>query len=286
MNLHEVYYPLTAAPFRRSESYQEVLPCQALRPYVRCFWGGEPVSEEVDPSSLITPDTCVDIIFRLDPISCQIDRTFCGIDLHSFSAPEAAPKSRPCTTFAIRFYAWTAAFFAEDSLCETKNGFFDADAHFPSLTKALTPLLWEAEDLSARATLAERYLLSHLRPQGCPPLVLEGIAQLLLHRGTLRTEALARELHISLRQLERLFHEYIGVSPKQLSSLVRYQYFWNDVLFQPDFQLQDAVFRYGFTDQAHLLREFKRFHTMTIPEARAYAWKHGVFLQDKPVTGC
>lgn len=281
MRPYEMYYPLTAAPFRRSESYREIAPCEALRPYVRCFWGGETVPGGADPGSLVTPDTCVDIIFHLNTSSRQIDSGFCGIDLCSFSAPEAAPNSGSDSTFAIRFYAWTAAFFAEDSLRETKNGFFDAGVHFSSLVKALAPLLLETEGLSARAALAEAQLLSHLRPHGCPPLVLEGVTQLLLHRGTLRTEALAREVHLSTRQLERLFHAYIGVSPKQLSSLVRYQYLWHDVLFQTDFQLQDAVFRYGFTDQSHLLREFKRFHTMTIPEAVAYARNHGVFLQDK-----
>lgn len=33
---------------------------------------------------------------------------------------------------------------------------------------------------------------------------------------------------IGERQLERLFSEYVGVSPKSLASMVRYQYLWSD----------------------------------------------------------
>lgn len=37
------------------------------------------------------------------------------------------------------------------------------------------------------------------------------------------------------RQLERLFHEYIGMTPKKLGKLVRYQFLWNGSsdLFEP-----------------------------------------------------
>lgn len=39
---------------------------------------------------------------------------------------------------------------------------------------------------------------------------------------------LKQETLIGERQLERLFSEYVGVSPKSLASMVRYQYLWSD----------------------------------------------------------
>ena len=35
-----------------------------------------------------------------------------------------------------------------------------------------------------------------------------------------------------------------------------------------------AVHKYGYTDQSHLLREFKRYHSMDIHEARTIALKY------------
>ena len=55
------------------------------------------------------------------------------------------------------------------------------------------------------------------------------------------------------------------------SSLVRYQYLWNELLTTPVFDVMDAVHHYGFSDQSHLLHEFKKYHTMLPEEARKYA---------------
>lgn len=39
MKLNDIYRPITATPFRQNEEHVEVIPCEALRPFIRCFWG-------------------------------------------------------------------------------------------------------------------------------------------------------------------------------------------------------------------------------------------------------
>lgn len=135
--------------------------------------------------------------------------------------------------------------------------------------------------MKERIRAAERYLLNHMHPERSNHILMEAVAELLQRKGSMPIGQLAGEVHTSSRQLERIFQENIGISPKKLASLIRYQYLWNDILYHPDFSVQDAVWRYGYTDQAHLLHDFKRFHTMTIPEARNYALEHVAFLQEK-----
>ena len=101
------------------------------------------------------------------------------------------------------------------------------------------------------------------------------------HKGNLRTESLSRSLHISRRQIERRFLEETGFSPKQLTNLVRYQMLWNGLLHRRFRSLSDAALELGYTDQAHLSREFKRYHTMNIHDALQYAAKDVAFLQDE-----
>ena len=85
---------------------------------------------------------------------------------------------------------------------------------------------------------------------------------------------------MSTRQLERLFHEYVGITPKKLSNLIRYQFLWRDILCEPDFDVIDAVYKYGYTDQSHLMREFKRYHSMDINSAKAVAFENVENIQD------
>ncbi len=82
---------------------------------------------------------------------------------------------------------------------------------------------------------------------------------------------LTQEVLLGNRQLERLFLEYIGVSPKSLASMVRYQYLWSEILYNKDFNIMDAVYKYGYSDQAHLCHDFKKYHSMNMSDARKHA---------------
>ena len=46
---------------------------------------------------------------------------------------------------------------------------------------------------------------------------------------------------------------------------------WRDMAGSRAFSVQEAVYRYGYADQAHLLNEFKRFHGVTPGEAMRIA---------------
>ena len=107
------------------------------------------------------------------------------------------------------------------------------------------------------------------------------VGTLLQARGNLRTAELPARTFCSARQLERQFTAWMGCPPKTLAGLIRYQCLWRDLLTAPDWNVQDAVALYGFADQSHLLRSFKRYHGMT--PARALAAARGAesvaFLQ-------
>lgn len=269
------YRPLTAAPFRQNEEYQEIAPrIPELAKYIRCFWGsGRPYLKKSADTGLVTPDTCVDIIYKVDHTANTINGGFCGINDVSFWSVGNSEDGHLVSVFAIRFYAWGAYGFSEDSMKDTKNQYLDVQSRFHWLDRLLQPRLFEKKSLEERMEIAEALLLQRLSGIRHSSLVYDAVAQMLLHKGALSTAELAKSCFISSRQLERLFHEYIGMTPKKLCNLVRYQFVWNDVLTNPAFHVMDAVWRYGYTDQSHLLREFKRYHTMDIQAARKYAYR-------------
>ncbi|MBP3704374.1 MAG: AraC family transcriptional regulator [Clostridia bacterium] len=283
MQLSDLYKPLTAHPFERTTAYFEAEPCAALKPYIRCFWGTvHPFfAPQNGVSELVTPDTCCDVIFTVNHTEGTIESAFCGTGDISFASYSYTQKPHLRSVFAVRFYAWSAAVFSGDTLRGTKNETSHADSHFAALRREIEPRLFETTALSERIRLAESFLLSHMRPERNSAAVQNAIYEILIHRGNLKTESLSRSLHISQRQLERRFHEETGFSPKQLSELIRYQYLWDGVLHHRFHSLADAALELGYTDQAHLARDFKRFHTLTIREALQYAEKDVVFLQDK-----
>lgn len=279
--LYEKYYPITATPFRHGDAYMELAPCDALKPYIRCFWGTRvPIQKsraDVSVLDVITPDTCADVIFQVNYTKNRIESSFCGIDDKAFIS-QADAEEGIVSVFAVRFYAWSAVLFSEESMQGTKNGFFDAGEHFEGLKRAMEPKLFVVSGIEQRAFLAEEYLLRNFSDSRENPLFMKAIWQIIEQRGDLKALELAKELHISDRQLERIFLQNMGITPKKAASLIRYQSLWQEVCRQPAFQIQDAVWRYGYTDQAHLLNDFKRFHGMSLRDARRHAAESNAFL--------
>lgn len=257
--------PITAQPFR--PGYREYSPCEALKPYIRCFW------TSINQSGrLIIPDLCADIIFDIE----NNEAFFCGV------SDEAFVSHRQTETFGIRFYSWTAALFAEDSLYKTLNGGFELGGHFRKLEKELAPKLAYAITVKQLIALSEEFLVNNLRERNCG-LFLNALGEIMNLHGACTAGDISKNLHIGNRQLERVFSEYSGLTPKKAAMLIRYQYLWRDILFGQCFNGADKAVEYGYSDQSHLLKDFRNFHTVYPKQAREIALKNVAFLQDNPI---
>lgn len=272
--LYKSYHPVTATPYQCTEDYMEFAPCEALKPYIRCFWGSRRAATRAENGAgemdIVILDTCMDIIFHVDFTHNHISSGFFGIDDRTFAVPYDGEKNI-FFVFAVRFYPWGAALFAEESLRETKNAFFDADCHFSTVKREMERYLFDVSDICQLIPVAEKILLNRLNERHQNQTVFQAVARILEKRGNLSAAALGQEIFVSSRQLQRLFLEYIGVAPKSIASMVRYQYIWNELLQDKNFNKADAALRYGYTDQAHLCHDFKKYHSMNMEEARQYA---------------
>lgn len=282
MELNQIYRPLTATPFSQDDIYREYEPCEALKPYIRCFWGSsQPYITEKSAvtGGIVTPDTCMDIIFDINYSRNRIDSGFCGINDTSFYSEDNIENFCEASTFAIRFYAWSTILFSEDSMKNVRNGFFDAGEYFSYIRKEIEPYLFDISSMKERIPLVEAVLLKHLHPERKNRILTDCVGEMLKRRGNLRMDKLAGEVHVGARQIERVFKENIGLTPKALASLIRYQYVWSAALYKKNFCIQDAVCEFGYTDQAHLLHDFKKFHTVTLREAVEFARQNVANLQ-------
>lgn len=157
-----IYVPLSAQGLRFDGEYTEIPPCPALAPYLRCFWGSLHARRMCSGSRVI-PDSCMDLVFEVNYTKNRVTGRFCALDDAAYVTPERSSQDI-ISSFGIRFYAWTAACFAEADFRDALGRVFDPEAHFSSLFCALAPQLFEPDDLAARARLAEAELMRRLRP--------------------------------------------------------------------------------------------------------------------------
>ncbi|AHM58699.1 AraC family transcriptional regulator [Flammeovirgaceae bacterium 311] len=83
------------------------------------------------------------------------------------------------------------------------------------------------------------------------------ISQMLACKGSLSIKGLEHALGISTRQLERLFRTKIGISPKEMSKIIRLNSAFSSLETEPDISLTSLSYQAGYYDQAHFSREFK-----------------------------
>lgn len=270
IQLAQMYHPITATPFRGDESYREIAPCAALRPYIRCFWGTErPVVRDlIQPADeWVIPDTCMDLIFTANYTINQTSGHFCVLDQQPCrSAPK--PSADTTSVFAIRFYAWTAMLFCDTDLCSGRD--LTAEEFSRKIKDDLEPILFDVPGLTDKIRLAEKYLLRRLDSRRIRADLLNSIYFMINSCGRARISDVCGYASVSERQLERMVKSSTGVSPKTLSSLIRYQLLWQEMLL-PRYNVQDAVEKFGYTDQSHLLNDFRRHHLMTPGQAVAFA---------------
>jgi AraC-like DNA-binding protein len=84
--------------------------------------------------------------------------------------------------------------------------------------------------------------------------------------GVVSVSTLARDAGISLRHFERRFHRIVGLSPKRLSNVLRFQQVFQTVEAGNQTNWTEVALHCGYFDQAHLNRDFRRFAASTPPQ--------------------
>lgn len=264
------YHPIAARPFLRNRSYEEHIPCEPLRPYVACFWSSE-VSEEYMAARQVRviPDTCMDIIIDINYTKNTIKSKLCGISDYAVKVEQGGSHDN-IIRFAARFYFWAVGRFFHLDMNSIYNQALDFELLIPGCNDTFQELFY-CQSLEERISWMESYLLRILMPDNYHTDLYNSIDYLLRSEGRALVRDICGYSTISQRQLERLFKQEIGLSIKRTASLIRYQNVWQEVIRQEHFDIQKAVGRYGYTDQSHLLNEFKRFHGLWPSQAKLEA---------------
>jgi AraC-like DNA-binding protein len=123
-------------------------------------------------------------------------------------------------------------------------------------------LLWEALACAAgweeRFALLDDFFLERLDDALSPvPSVTRALGRLRASGGTVRVAELASEIGCSRRHLADGFREQVGVSPKLLARILRFQRAVALVGRGPGWA--EIALRCGYYDQAHMVRDFQQF---------------------------
>ena len=131
----------------------------------------------------------------------------------------------------------------------------------------LAERLYEAPDWNSRFALLERFIAT--RAADAPPATPElewAWGRLLATDGAVPVGSLAREIGWSRRHLAARFREHLGLPPKPLARILRFER--AAARLRAGAGLADAALDSGYYDQAHFNRDFRAFAGVTPTEYR------------------
>lgn len=77
--------------------------------------------------------------------------------------------------------------------------------------------------------------------------------------GQQSVDEVCGKVFVGKRQLQRVFQDNIGVSPKTYGRIVRFKSAYDFVLRNPDVTWTEISHHFGYSDQSHFIRDFKEF---------------------------
>lgn len=120
-----------------------------------------------------------------------------------------------------------------------------------------------AETVNAKVAVLERLFLKALPGAKVNLSIIdEAIDHIDNCKGCTTVDAVATQLRISRRYLEKKFLEKVGISPKYYARIKRFSVLSNEIAHNDKIDWQRIVSEYGFHDQSHLVKEFIEFNKM------------------------
>lgn len=115
----------------------------------------------------------------------------------------------------------------------------------------------DSDDL--RVELLNRFLERRLVPLHMQASYIDyTIKQLECARGNVNIADLEVKLGITGRHLERLFKARVGLTPKEISKVIRLNYAFSCLEKEPEMSLTSLSHESGYYDQAHFSKDFKK----------------------------
>jgi AraC-like DNA-binding protein len=248
-------------PFTYREQY--TTPASRLAELVRKLWVMDNArSPEPFSSKTVLPNSC----FNVALVSGG------GMDVHNRRGPLAMPEGlyfcgqarlsvdtliRPFTSVTmVQLHPWALAQLTTASLADTADAIVPLDTVLPGLAPALHPYLGRPEDEVLAFLHAQ---LSQAVVAAEQPLLRLACQRWQQTRGIVTVLDMARELGCSTRQLEKIFRQGVGLTPKEFTTVLRVRGVV-DALQQTQHPqpLAQLALEYGFYDQAHFINAFRK----------------------------
>ena len=247
--------------------YNVYTPCKELANDVKLYWSLE--SKDTDASherERIFPDGCIELIFNYGDRFKKYDTeetfhiqpfSFIHGQLKTYFELQATGK---IGIFSARFHPAGLQPFINFNVDTFTGTTLTVSEVWGQDGETLAIEIMNCSTHEERIKTLENFLINKkqlLKVDTSP--VVYCVNKITDTIGAVTIESLSAELNISKRQLERRFIAVVGISPKLLARIVRFQHILQLIESKTFKSFTTVAYDGGFYDQAHFIKDFKDF---------------------------
>jgi hypothetical protein len=250
-------------------NFQQIKPLPALEGFVHRIFiingTGRLPNEDL---KLIVPNACAKLVIPFSN-SLQAKSASCNhiskenkiafISISDCPAIVDYQHDAPSGNITIEFSPLGAYRFFNINWVEVKNSIQDCTSIFPGPVTCLEEELINETDIREKVGIIQRFLVNELIKSDDDPIFDFCVQQIMLSKGTVAIKRLEQYTGYSTRWLNIKFHNRLGLSPKNLSSVIRFQQYYQSLQSKQEFFFLGKEFYNYFYDQSHFIKDFKRF---------------------------
>jgi AraC-like DNA-binding protein len=162
-------------------------------------------------------------------------------------------------TLCAEFNPQGAYRFFRIPLNDIKNQIHPLKDILGTVAKQLEEQISNAEDVESKAALLQQFLLKQFLLQEEDSIFEYSVGKIISSKGKITIKELEKKTGYSSRWLNMKFTDKLGISPKNLSTIIRFKQYYNAVANNDELSFLKNDFYDFYYDQSHFMKEFRRF---------------------------
>ncbi|MBO6525281.1 MAG: AraC family transcriptional regulator [Balneolaceae bacterium] len=247
--------------------YREFKPDLSIQHLVECFWTNYLTEEDIhDDFDLIIPDGNTEAMIMIDGTYLrkdeQVNTEYLVKDCRLVTPFKKAVKvfQKPGTSgICIRFKPGAITELTGYSLKELDESAYPLEVLMPDLTDLC---MNEVHKGTSKKEIIQKItrLLRSINSKGHSSNLLTHhfIQSTIKAKGNILIEYFCEKTGVHKSTLEKNFNHETGLTPKQYSRIIRYNYLMNQFIFS-DKTLTQISLDSGYYDQSHMIKDFTSF---------------------------
>lgn len=251
-------------------NYKTLPPPTHLEPFVDCIWILTGARDEGDSDpQIVLPDGKTELIVHFGDAFLKLEGRAYERQARVLMSGQLTRRIMLKPTgeigvVSIRFKAAGAARFFDVAYDEIVDRVVDFACLEPAFSAAIHDRIAGAGSDDARLAAMIAVLEERLTQESKEDVFVRQACQYIVaSEGLYSVQDLVKLIGFSERQLQRKFKRQVGITPKVLSRIMRFQKFLAVTKEPNALTLADAAAACGYYDQSHFIRDFATFSGMS-----------------------